>query len=99
MDFRGDDGVEPAADDGPDGLEDPGGFVDETDSEGFGVMGFEAFDEVFHGCVVLQVLVWLCERKEDKGGTIFAMENPLMSNTTAAVSTGSRSMRRAVSMM
>ena len=51
--FAGDDGVEPAFDDGPDALEDPGGFVDKDMAEGFGVVRFEDFDHEFYGAVVL----------------------------------------------
>lgn len=53
VDFGGDDGVEPVFDDVPYALEDPGGFVDEDNAEGFGVVRFEAFDHEFDGAVVL----------------------------------------------
>lgn len=44
VDLGSDDGIQPALDDGPDALEDPGGFVDEDRAEGFGVVGLEDFD-------------------------------------------------------
>ena len=46
-------GVEPPADDLPDALEDPGGFVHEADAKGLGVVCFEAFNHKLHGRVIL----------------------------------------------
>lgn len=84
VDFGGDDGVEPIFDDVPDALEDPGRFVDEDDAEGFGVVGFEAFDHEFDGAVVLS---GVSELRKGLGRwdrlTIFAMEKSVMSNTIA----------------
>ena len=53
MDFCRDDGVEPTLDDVPNGVEGPGGAVDEDGAEGFRVVGFEDFDHKFDGGVVL----------------------------------------------
>ena len=84
VDFGGDDRVEPVFYDVPDTLEDPGGFVDEDDAEGFGVVGFEAFDHEFDGAVVLRRVSGLGEGLgEGKDRTIFAMEKSVMSNTIA----------------
>lgn len=52
LDFGCYNGIEPTFDDFPDSLEDPGRFVDEDDTEGFGVIGFETFDHEFDGSVV-----------------------------------------------
>ena len=99
VDFACDDGVEPAFDDGPDtcaagvslvgwrrgrGLETlkyPGGFVDEDDAEAFGVVCFEAIDHELYGAVVLAFV----KNAVGLGGgrTMFAIENPVMSNTIA----------------
>lgn len=53
VNFLSDDGVQPVFDDGPDAGEDPRCFVDETDSEGFGVVRFETFNHEFDGAVIL----------------------------------------------
>jgi hypothetical protein len=38
-------------------LEDPGSFVEQDNTKGFRVVGLEAFDDEFDGCVVLNKLV------------------------------------------
>jgi hypothetical protein len=55
VDFGCHDGVQPASDDGPDALKDPGGFVDKHRAQRFGVVCLKAFDHELHGGVILRV--------------------------------------------
>lgn len=84
----------------PNALEDPRSLVNKTDTERLWIMCFKALDHKFNRCIVLfPALVCIAIPQKKYGHTILAIENPVISNTTQAVSTGFRNINLAVSIV